>query len=323
MSILRPFKGIRPAPGLAKKVAALPYDVMTSDEAREEVKDNPYSFLHVDRGEIDLPRGTDEHADEVYAKAAENLNKMIEKGVFIQDKTPVLYIYRLTMEGRTKTGITGCASIDEYRQNKIKKHEHTLYEKELDRIRHVDTCNANTGPIFLTYMDRKKINETVETWIREHSPVYDFVSDDKIGHTVWVIDDRETIDVLVSEFAEINAMYIADGHHRNASAVRVGLMRRAAKPDYTGEEEFNFYLAVAFPKSQLKIYDYNRVVKGLNGYTERDFLNKVSEVFKIEEYKGEGSLRPERPFTFGMYLNKKVVSFKRRTYRHLRPGKEP
>ncbi|MCD8215202.1 MAG: DUF1015 family protein [Clostridiales bacterium] len=305
MSVLRPFKGYRPVPELAPRVAALPYDVMTSDEAREEVKDNPYSFLHIDRGEIDLPLGTDEHADEVYLKAAENLNNMIEKGIFIQDKDPVLYIYRLTMEGRSQTGITGCASIDEYRQNKIKKHEHTLYEKEVDRIKHVDTCNANTGPIFLTYTDRKEINEAVENWINNHAPVYDFVSEDKIGHTVWVIDSREVIDALAAAFSKVNAMYIADGHHRNASAVRVGLMRRKEKPDYTGEEEFNFYLSVAFPKSQLKIFDYNRVVKGLNGYTEAEFLDRVSKVFKIEEYKGEGSLRPKKPLTFGMYLNKK------------------
>ncbi|MCD8089709.1 MAG: DUF1015 family protein [Clostridiales bacterium] len=305
MSILRPFKGIRPTPELAERVAALPYDVMTSKEAREEVKGNPYSFLHVDRGEIDLPEGTDEHDGAVYLKAAENLNNMIEKGIFIQDKSPFLYIYRLTMEGRSQTGIVGCASIDEYLKNKIKKHENTLREKEIDRIKHVDTCNANTGPIFLTYSDKKDINKTVDEWTGSHSPVYDFVSDDKIGHTVWVIDSQAVIDTLVAEFSHINALYIADGHHRNASAVRVGVMRRNAKPGYTGEEEFNFYLSVFFPKSQLKILDYNRVVKDLNGLTEKEFLDRVSKTFKLEEYKGEGNLRPVEPLTYGMYLNKK------------------
>ncbi len=305
MSILRPFRGWRPVPELAEKVAALPYDVMTSKEAREEVKDKPYSFLHVDRGEIDLPEGTDEHAAEVYVKAAENLNNMMEKGILIQDREPVLYIYRLTMDGRAQTGIVGCASINEYIQNKIKKHEHTLYEKEIDRIRHVDTCNANTGPIFLTYSDRKNINETVEKWTESHTPVYDFVSDDNIGHTVWVIDDKTVRDGLAAEFLKVNALYIADGHHRNASAVKVGLKRRAAKPGYTGDEEFNFYLAVFFPKSQLKIFDYNRIVKDLHGLTKDEFFEKVSKRFKIEEYKGEGSLRPEKPLTFGMYIDKK------------------
>lgn len=304
MSIIRPFKGYRPTTELCNKVAALPYDVMTSDEARDMVKGNPYSFLHVDKAEIDLPEDTDHYSDDVYKKAKDNLYSMIDKGIYIQDNTPVLYIYRLTMNGKSQTGLVACTSIDEYIENKIKKHELTRADKEEDRIRHVDSCNANTGPIFLTYKNKNTIDQIINKWI-EKTPVYDFTSDDGISHTVWLVDNNDVIESLVKEFKSVPALYIADGHHRNASAVKVGLKRRAENPDYTGDEEFNYYLSVIFPDNQLYIMDYNRVVKDLNGYSEKDFIAKIREKFNVSEYNNKGCLKPSEKHSFGMYLNKK------------------
>ena len=305
MSVIHPFKGYRPAPEFASAVAALPYDVMTSEEARVMVKGNPYSFLHVDRAEIDLPEDTDHYCDEVYAKAASNLQSMIDKGILIHDDKNVLYIYRLTMNGRSQTGLVCCTSIDEYIENKIKKHELTRESKERDRIRHVDACNANTGPIFLTYRDNDEVNRAIADFTKNNAPVYDFVSEDGIGHTVWVIDDEKVTEGLVKSFADVEALYIADGHHRNASAVKVGLMRRKAEGDYNKNSEYNFYLSVLFPKSQLHIMDYNRVVTDLNGLSEAEFISKIKESFDVDEYNGEGCLKPEKLHTFGMYLDKK------------------
>lgn len=304
MSIIRPFKGYRPTPELCNKVAALPYDVMTSDEARDMVKGNPYSFLHVDKAEIDLPEDTDHYSDDVYKKAKDNLYSMIDKGIYIQDNTPVLYIYRLTMNGKSQTGLVACTSIDEYIENKIKKHELTRADKEEDRIHHVDSCNANTGPIFLTYKNKNTIDQIINKWI-EKTPVYDFTSDDGISHTVWLVDNNDVIESLVKEFKSVPALYIADGHHRNASAVKVGLKRRAENPNYTGDEEFNYYLSVIFPDNQLYIMDYNRVVKDLNGYSEKDFIAKIREKFNVSEYNNKGCLKPSEKHSFGMYLNKK------------------
>lgn len=304
MSVIRPFKGYRPRTELCEKVAALPYDVMTSEEAREMVKGNPYSFLHVDRAEIDLPENIDHYSDEVYEKAKENLNSMIENGIYIQDEKPVLYIYKLTMNGKSQTGIVACTSIDEYIENKIKKHELTRADKEEDRIRHVDTCNANTGPIFLTYRSKDSIDSIINEWVRKE-PVYDFIADDGIGHTVWVIDDEAVINDIVNEFKSVSDLYIADGHHRNASAVKVGLKRRAEKPDYTGDEEFNYYLSVIFPDNQLYIMDYNRVVKDLNGYSSEEFISEISKKFNVSEYRGDGCCKPEKKHNFGMYLDGK------------------
>ncbi len=305
MSRVRPFRGYRPTPELCKMVAALPYDVMTSEEAREIAKDNPYSFLHVDKAEIDLPEGTDLYSDEVYAKAAENLNNMIDNGVYIQDDKPVFYIYRLTMKGRSQTGLVACTSIDEYIEGKIKKHELTRADKEEDRVRHVDTCNANTGPIFLTYRAESEIDDIIDTWKNEHSPIYDFVSWDNVEHTVWLIDEDAVINRLSMVFVKVSSLYIADGHHRNASAVRVGLERRkkAAVPDENAE--YNFYLSVIFPDSQLYIMDYNRVVKDLNGRSADEFIAEISKKFDIEQYMGEGCYKPDRMHTFGMYLEGK------------------
>ena len=302
MSIVKPFKAVRPEPKLVDKVAALPYDVMNSEEAREMVKGNPYSFLHVDKAEIDLDRSIDLYDPKVYEKAASNLNKMIEDKVLIQDAKPCLYIYRLTMNGRPQIGIVACASIDEYLDGKIKKHELTRADKEADRIRHVDTTNANTGPIFLTYRANKDLNAIIEKWIAENKVTYDFTADDDVRHEAWVVDCAESISKIQSLFEHVEALYIADGHHRNASAVKVGLMRRDANPSYDKNAEFNFYLSVMFPHDQLHIMDYNRIVKDLNGLTDDEFMNGVKSKFNVEP-ANNGS--PKVPHTFGMYINNK------------------
>ncbi len=302
MSVVRPFQAIRPAVELANQVAALPYDVMNSQEAREMVVGNPYSFLYVDKAEIDLDPAIDLYDTRVYEKARDNLNKMIAEGVFIQDDKSCFYIYKQVMDGRSQIGIVGCASIDDYMNNVIKKHELTRADKEQDRINHVDYCDANTGPIFLTYRAKETINKLVNDTMSEKAPVYDFISDDGIGHTVWVVDDQAVIDAISKEFASIDNLYIADGHHRSASAVRVGQMRRQAKPDFTGNEEFNFFLSVIFPDDQLYIMDYNRIVKDLNGNTVDEFLKKVQEKFNISEYTQDGPLKPAKKHTYGMYI---------------------
>ena len=299
MALYRAFQAFRPEKSKQALIPALPYDVMNSDEAKEMVKDNPYSFLHIDKAEIDLPKGTDIYSDEVYRKAKENLENLEKTGALIQDKKPCFYIYRQIMNGRSQTGIVGCASIDDYMNNIIKKHEYTLARKEEDRIRHVDTCNANTGPIFLTYRKNDIISNTVNSWASAHESVYDFVADG-VNQTVWVIDDEDIINTISTEFAKIDALYIADGHHRCASAVKVGQKRREKKPDYTGDEEFNFFLSVAFPDDELEIMDYNRVVKDLNGMSREEFLSSLSHSFEVE--KVEAQYKPTKRHTFGMLI---------------------
>lgn len=299
MALYRAFKAFRPEKSKQALIPALPYDVMNSDEAREMVKGNPYSFLHIDKAEIDLPKGTDIYSDEVYKKAKENLDNLEKTGALIQDKKPCFYIYRQIMNGRSQTGIVGCASIDDYMNNVIKKHEHTLAIKEQDRIRHVDTCNANTGPIFLTYRKNDVISNAVNEWVNSHEAVYDFVADG-VTQTVWAIDDDDIINTVSNEFAKIDALYIADGHHRCASAVKVGQKRREEKPDYTGDEEFNFFLSVAFPDDELEIMDYNRVVKDLNGMSREEFLDAVSNSFEAE--KVDTQYKPTKRHTFGMLI---------------------
>ena len=282
MAVIRQFKAIRPTP--------------------EMVIGNPYSFLHVDKAEIDLPAGTDIYSPEVYEKAKSNLEKMITDGVLVQDEKPMLYVYELTMDGRSQTGLVACTSIDEYMQGIIKKHELTREDKEQDRIRHVDICNANTGPIFLAYRTVDEISEIVDN-VKKNAPVYDFTAEDGIIHKAWIIDDEETINRLVKLFKDVPNLYIADGHHRNASAAKVGLKRRNENPNYTGDEEFNYYLAVIFPSDQLKILDYNRVVKDLNGLSEEEFIKKLSEKFDIVET--EGRAKPDKAYDFGMYMDGK------------------
>ena len=308
MAIIRPFKGVRPVKELASKIAALPYDVMNSDEAREMVEGNPHSFLHVDRAEIDLDPSIDLHDKKVYEKARENLYSMIKNGEFVKDEKPCLYIYRQIMNGRSQTGIVFCASIDDYLENVIKKHEFTRADKEQDRINHVDYCDANTGPIFLTYKEDQIASEIIEAWTENESkrePVYNFVAEDGITHIVWVIDNDIIISELIDLFKEIDSLYIADGHHRSASAVKVGLKRREENPNYTGDEEFNYFLAVAFPDNDLMVMDYNRVVKDLNGLTKDELLEKLKEKFVVSESENNESIKPSEKHTFGMYVENK------------------
>ncbi len=308
MAIFKPFKAVRPAKEYASKIAALPYDVMNRDEAYDMAKDDPYSFLHVDRAEIDLPRDMDQYSPRVYEKAAENLKALQNEGALIKDTKTQYYIYTQIMNGRSQTGLVGLASIDDYINSVIKKHELTRAEKEQDRINHVDKCDANTGPIFLTYRERPELSRIINEWQENHLPVYDFVSGDGVGHKAWVIDSEEIIGSINKEAEKISAFYIADGHHRAASAVNVGLKRRAEHPDYEGNEEFNFFLAVLFPDSELKILDYNRVVRDLNGLSDAEFISRVSERFNIEE--ADEAYKPKAPNEFGMYLSGKWYCLK-------------
>ena len=302
MAKVRPFKAVRPIPELAAKVAALPYDVMSSDEARQMVVGNPYSFLHIDKAEIDLPLGTDLYAPVVYETARNTMNRMIDEGTFVEEAKPCYYIYRQIMNGRAQTGIVGCASIDDYMNNIIKKHELTRADKEEDRCRHVDICDANTGPIFLTYKAREDINAVMAKYMA-NAPEYDFESGN-VQQTVWVIDGEEDIAIVTAAFEQTPCLYIADGHHRSASAVRVGKKRREQYPDYDGNEEFNFFLSVLFPDEQLYIMDYNRVVADLCGDTNEQFMAKVSDKFDIAEI-ARPTKSIEGKHTFGMYLGGK------------------
>ena len=302
MAIVRPFKCVRPNKDVVSKVAALPYDVYNREEAKKEVKKEPLSFLKIDRAETQFDDSVDTYDPIVYKTAKEIFEQEVADGIYEEIDTDCYYVYELTMDGRKQTGIVATASIDDYLNNTIKKHENTRADKEIDRINHVDVMSAQTGPIFLAYRENSAITDEINK-AKEKEPLYDFTSNDGIQHTVWVIDEKESIDIIKDAFSKINALYIADGHHRCASAVKVGLKRREAHPNYTGSEEFNYFLSVLFPDEQLMIMDYNRVVKDLNGLTSQEFLDKLSEKFDIEEEKGE--FKPKRKATFGMYLDKR------------------
>ena len=302
MAEIRPFTGIRPDKAKAQDIAALPYDVYNSAEAREVVKDHPLSFLRIDRAETQFPEGVDIYSDQVYQKAHDLLWGMVESGEFIQDESPCYYIYALTMNGRTQTGIAAVASIDDYENGIIKKHENTRAEKERDRIRHVDTCDAQTGPIFLAYRASADINEVIAQVQKAQDPEYDFVAEDGVRHAVWVISAKEQIEQIRQAFSAMDSIYIADGHHRAASAVKVGLKRRAENPSHTGKEEYNYFLSVLFPDEQLAIMDYNRVVRDLHGMEADAFLNKVSEIFDVAEMDREDP-HPQQKGEIAMYLN--------------------
>ncbi|MGN0377783.1 MAG: DUF1015 domain-containing protein [Suilimivivens sp.] len=302
MPKVTPFKSIRPAGDLASRIAALPYDVYSRKEALAEVEREPMSFLGIDRAETHFPDEVDTYDPRVYEKAKELLNQFIADGSFIIEETPCYYIYELTMDGRSQTGIVACSDIDDYVNQIIKKHENTREDKEIDRIRHVDTTNAHTGPIFLAYRSKAKINEIVSA-AKKEVPLYDFTSDDQVTHRVWCISDRETIEKLEKLFEEIPNTYIADGHHRCASAVKVGLKRRAEYPDYTGEEEFNRFLSVLFPDDQLAILPYNRVVKDLNGYSTEDFIKAVKTAGFHVSFIGKEPVSPKEKGSFGMFLD--------------------
>ncbi len=301
MALIKPFVCIRPCQEKAAHIAALPYDVYNRREAAEEVAREPESFLRIDRAETQFDDSVDMYAPEVYQKAHDLLWEMIERGEFVTEDKPCYYIYELTRDGRAQTGIVACASIDDYENGIIKKHENTLAGKEEDRIRHVDACDAQTGPIFLAYRENARISEVVNRE-KESAPVYDFVAPDGVKHRVWVIRDERDIGTIRDAFAGIGDIYIADGHHRAASAVKVGLMRREEHPDYDGSEEFNYFLSVLFPDEQLRILDYNRVVKDLNGMTPDEFLEKLSEVFLVTPLAGEEK-KPSEKGEFTVYLD--------------------
>ena len=299
MAVVKPFRAIRPNRELVHKVAALPYDVYNRAEAREAAHKEPVSFLNIDRPETQFPEDYDMYADEVYEKAASMLKEQRIQGIYVQEETPCFYLYELTMDGRSQTGLVACASIDDYLNQVIKKHENTREEKEQDRIRHVDTCSTQTGPIFLAY--RKDV--AVEAIVKAEKakvPVYDFTSEDGIGHRVWIVSGKAEVEGIATAFANIQQIYIADGHHRAASAVKVGIKRREAAGTYTGEEEFNFFLSVLFPENELKILPYYRVVKDLNGYTEKEFITKISDKFTVEA--SDVPVGPEKKGQFGMFL---------------------
>lgn len=305
MAIIRPFRAYRPAEGLEDKIASLPYDVYNREEACAVVGKNPYSFLAIDRAETQFGAEVDTYAPEVYTKARRMLEEQIAEGRFVQEESPCYYLYEQTMNGRSQTGIVACASIDDYCSNVIKKHENTRADKEQDRIRHVDACNMQTGPIFLAYRADQVLRELTES-VKKRETLYDFVSEDGVGHRVWVIGDEESIRTIGGAFERIQDLYIADGHHRCASAVKVGLKRREEHPGYTGEEEFNFFLSVLFPDEELHILAYNRVVKDLNGLSSEEFIEKTEEHFELrredDSLKGRG-YAPAKKGEFGMYLD--------------------
>jgi len=302
MAGLRRFKAWRPKKGLEKQVASYPYDVLSSEEARQIAEGNPYSFLHVVKPEIDLPVGTDLYSPQVYEKAKENFEKFKKEGILIQEAEPKFYIYRQTMGGREQYGIVGCVSVDDYDSDVIKKHEHTRPAKEQDRIKHVDITDANAGPIFLTYKARESIDSLINQVVHT-GPLYDFVAEDGIGHTVWIVNDDQISAALIAEFTKIDYLYVADGHHRSASAARVANMRRQANPSHRGDEEYNFFLAVLFPDEQLQIFDYNRVLKHLNNHTIKDLFVTLGKMFMVEK-KGNTPFKPGKKGEIGMYLDK-------------------
>lgn len=299
MAIIRPFRALRPKPEFVSKVAALPYDVFSVSEARARVSGNKYSFLRVDKPEIELT-DKEEHNIRLYEKAKENLGKLL-KDVYLEDESPYLYIYQLGKEDKLQTGLVGLTSIDDYVNNIIKKHEHTLKTKEIERVNHVKYTKAHTGPILMTYRKNDEIKKILKNWMSQNSPIYDFKSEDGILQRVWIIDNDEILATLRKLFSKINSLYIADGHHRSAAAVNVGLSMRKENPNWTGDEEFNFFLSVIFPDDELTILDYNRLLRDLGGHTEEEIIDKISQDFKII-YTGDKPLKPRTKNEYGMYL---------------------
>ncbi len=298
MAVIKPFKALRPRSDLVDQVAALPYDVMNSQEAKEMVEGNNYSFLRIDRGEINFTEMPDPHEPQVYAKAREILDDMVKQGHFIQDEQDCLYIYRQIMDGRAQTGLVTCTSVDDYNNDVIKKHEFTRPDKEQDRIDHIKALHAQTGPIFQTYRDNAQVVRVINEWIDDHKPVYEFTAHN-VEHICWVVDCPTTIQTLIDLFAKIDHLYIADGHHRSAAACRVGMEMRQENQDPGAE--FNYFLSVVFPASDLKIWPYNRLVTDLNGYSEEEFVQKVKESFVLEEAPSS-PFEPTERHSYGMYL---------------------
>eukprot|EP00831_Metopus_contortus_P008829 TRINITY_DN13402_c0_g1_i2.p1 TRINITY_DN13402_c0_g1~~TRINITY_DN13402_c0_g1_i2.p1 ORF type:complete len:482 (-),score=80.18 TRINITY_DN13402_c0_g1_i2:158-1603(-) len=307
MAKIVPIKGLRANKNLVEKIIAPPYDVINSEEARVYAKGNECSFLHITKPEIDLDPSIDLYDDSVYQKAKENFDEFIKKEYLIRDKKASLYVYKLVWKNICQIGLVGGASVEDYENDIIKKHEKTRADKEDDRARHVETLSANTGPVFLTYREKASINKIMENEMSK-TPTYDLETEDGIKHTFWVIEDQATIDTLVKEFAQIDYLYVADGHHRSASAARFGAKKRKENPAHNGKENYNYFLSVLFPSSQLYIMDYNRIVKDLNGLSEEEFLQKVAENFVVKEEKS--AYKPEKLHTFGMCLSGKWYSLK-------------
>lgn len=301
MADIRPFAAIRPQKGLEQRIAALPYDVYNRAEARREVEREPLSFLRIDRAETQLPEGTDPYSGAVYEKAGDTLLKMMEEGSYLQEETPCYYLYELTMGERTQTGIAAVAAVEDYLDQTIRKHENTRKEKEEDRVRHVKACGAQTGPIFLAYRRREELDREMKAAKEKEELLYDFFSRDGIRHRVWRIGEQDRMDRIRTAFGGMKEIYIADGHHRCAAAVRVAQELREQNPDFTGSEPFNYFLAVLFPDDQLQILDYNRVVKDLNGRSREAFLRETAVHFTVKE-AGKDAYRPARKGSFGMYL---------------------
>jgi len=306
MAKVKPFRGVRPPKEYVEKVASKPYDVLSSEEARAEAGDNEMSLYHIIKPEIDFEPGTGEHEPKVYDKAVENFKKFQDKGWLVQDDQDCYYIYAQTMDGRTQYGFVVGASVEDYLTGRIKKHELTRREKEADRMHHIEINNANIEPVFLAFPDNSTLEDIIDR-TAQTTPEYDFVSEDGIGHTLWVIKDKETIDTITREFGEIPYLYIADGHHRTAAAAHVGEEKAKADPNHNGTEEYNYLLAVCFPQSHLKVMDYNRVVVDLNGNTEEEFLKKLEEKFIVEE-KGTEIYKPAKLHNFSLYLGGKWYS---------------
>ena len=306
MAKVKPFRGVRPPKEYVEKVASKPYDVLSSEEARAEAGDNEMCLYHIIKPEIDFEPGTGEHEPKVYDKAVENFKKFQDKGWLVQDDQECYYIYAQTMDGRTQYGFVVGASVDDYLEGRIKKHELTRREKEADRMHHIEINNANIEPVFLAFPDDSVLEEILVR-TSQTAPEYDFVSEDGIGHTLWVIKDKETIDTITHEFGEIPYLYIADGHHRTAAAAHVGEEKAKADPNHNGTEEYNYLLAVCFPQSHLKVMDYNRVVVDLNGNTEEEFLQKLGEKFLVED-KGTEIYKPAKLHNFSLYLGGKWYS---------------
>ena len=303
MAIIKPFKAVRPANEYVKMVAELPYDVMNREEAKKIAKGNKYSYLHIDRAEIDLDDNVNEHDEKVYLKAKENLNKFIDKNIFIKDEEEAIYIYREIVNDRAQTGIVACVAIDDNLNGVVKKHEYTKPDKELDRTNHIKYCNANTGTVLLTYKNNEEIDKIMDYYVYFMNPIYDFKTDDNVTHTVWKVEKERDINDLINEFKKVGNLYIADGHHRCAAAENIALEERRKNPNYTGEEEFNYYIAMISPDTNLKVMDYNRVVKDLNNLTEEEFLNKIKEKFILREVKE--NYKPDKKGHMGMFLNDK------------------
>lgn len=311
MAVIKPFMGYRPPKEYVRDVASRPYDVLNSSEARIEVKGNPHSFLHVVKPEVDLDEGIDLHSDIVYQTAKNNLNKLINDGFFVQDKKELFYIYAQTMFGKTQYGIVGCASVEDYLNEVIRKHELTRPDKEEDRMNHIRVSNFNAEPVFFAYPDHEGIDLIVRRVVKT-PPVYDFVTDDEVGHHFWIVDNETDIADIIRFFADdIPFTYVADGHHRTAAAALVGNERRKNNPDHTGNEEYNYFLAVSFPASQLTIIDYNRIVADLNDLTVKQFLGELDKGFEVKQV-GKEIFKPEEPHTFSMYLEGNWFSLKAR-----------